>query len=279
MAFRSLSCDFVGPMTTTKQQNQYLFVVIDNFSKYLFVKPLRKATAGHVVKFIEEEIFLKFGVCESIICDNGVQFISKELQKLMNEYNAKLSSTPFYHPQANPCEIANKSIVNAIRSFVAQENNQRTWDVKLPAIVCALNGHTHSSTNMSPHFALFGREIMLNGENYSRIADVNSNQGEGMSQDKFHVIREEIREHLLKAHEKSTKNMDKKAGNRSFDIHGDIYLKNVKLSNAGDRYCKKLGLKYIPVKIEKRLGQNTYIIANREGKTLGKFHESMLIQK
>lgn len=33
MPLRTLSCDFIGPMTMTKLQNQYLFVVIDNFTK------------------------------------------------------------------------------------------------------------------------------------------------------------------------------------------------------------------------------------------------------
>lgn len=33
--FRSLSCDFIGPLTMKKLQKQYLFVVVDNFSKYL----------------------------------------------------------------------------------------------------------------------------------------------------------------------------------------------------------------------------------------------------
>lgn len=243
----------MGPLTLTKQQHQYLFVVIDNFSKYVWIKPLRKATASHVVKFIEEEIFLKFGVCESITCDNGVQFISKELKKLMDEYHVKISFTPLYHPQANPCEIANKSIANAIRSFVAQEENQRTWDTKITSITCALNGHTHTSTNMSPYFAIYGRDIILNGQNYTRIIDINTHLQNAMTTEKFYVIQQAIREQLLKAYEKSSKNMNKKAGHRSFDINGNIYLKNVKLSNAGERYCKKTGTEIYSSKNHKML--------------------------
>lgn len=101
-----------------------------------------------------------------------------------------------------------------------------------------------------------------------------------MTIDKFYAIREEIREHLLKAFEKSSRTLSKKAGNRSFDVNGDIYVKNVKLSKASEKYQKKkLGLKYIPVKIEKQLGNHTYLMADRNGKMLGKYLESMLIQK
>lgn len=96
----------------------------------------------------------------------------------------------------------------------------------------------------------------MSGKEYTQIIDVNESN-ENMSTDKFHAIRHSIREHLLKAYEKSTKNMNKKAGQRKFDENGDICLKNTKLSNAGERYCKKLGLKYIPVKIVEKLGSNT----------------------
>lgn len=213
-----------------------------------------------------------------MICDNGVQFISKEIKKFMDEYGVQINFTPLYHPQANPCEIANKSIANALRSYVAQEENQRTWDNQIMAIACALNGHIHTSTKMSPHFSIFGRDMILNGKEYKYIIDANSTE-EPMSVEKFNAIRQSIRECLLKAYETSTKNMNQKASGRKFDVNGDIYLKNTKLSNAGDRYCKKLGLKYVPVKIVQCLGQNTYMIADRDGKLLGKFHESMLIQK
>lgn len=141
--FRTLSMDFVGPMTMSTKQNQYLLVAIDNFTKFVCLKPMRNAKASNVCKFLEDEIFLKYGVCEKLICDNGVQFASKELSKLMEKYRSKLNFTPFYYPQANPCEIANKSIVNAIRTYVAQQSTQRTWDAELASITCALNCHTH----------------------------------------------------------------------------------------------------------------------------------------
>lgn len=239
---------------------------------------MRTATAKNVIKFIEDDIFLKYGVCESLICDNGVQFISKELNKIMNEYNVNVSYTPLYHPQANPCEIANKSIGNALRSFVAQSENQRTWDTQIAAITCALNSHVHSSTNVSPYFALYGHDMILDGKEYVNLVDANESY-QTMSIHKFSAIRQFIRESLLKSYEKSVKIMNAKAGSRKFDINGDIYLKNLKLSNAGDRYCKKLGPKYIPVKIVKSLGSNTYLIEDCGGKMLGKYHESMLIQR
>lgn len=62
--FRTLAVDFIGPVTTSKKQNQYILVVIDNFSKFICLKPMRAAKAIHVTQFLEDEVFLKYGVCE-----------------------------------------------------------------------------------------------------------------------------------------------------------------------------------------------------------------------
>lgn len=276
--FRILSTDFIGPMTMSKKQNQYMFVVIDNFSKFVCLKPMRTAKAENVTKFLEEEVFLKYGVCERMICDNGVQFASKELKSLMNKYHSQLAFTPLYFPQANPCEIANKTIVNAIRSFVITKENQRDWDANIAAIACAINCHVHTSTSMSPYFTLYGHDMILNGKDYSRIVEVNEPHGDNVSE-KFQAIRESIREHLFKSFQNIMKQNNKKAGTRLIDMSKDTYLKNMKLSNAGERYSKKLGAKYIPVKINEKVGDNTYIIADREGKILGKYHASLLMQR
>lgn len=277
--FRTLSIDFVGPMTMSKKQNQYLFVVIDNFTKFVCLKPMRTAKTENVTKFLEEEVFLRYGVCENLICDNGVQFASKGLANLMSKYSANLKFTPFYYPQANPCEIANKSIMNAIRSYVAQCENQRNWDAELAAITCALNCHIHTATDMSPYYALHGHDMMLKGSDYSRIIDVNGMYDMNEMGDKHATIRQAIGEHLFKAYQTIEKTNNKRAGDRIITLSKDTYLKNMKLSNAGDRYSKKLGSKYIPVKITKQIGENTFLVSDKEGKILGKYHSSLLIQR
>lgn len=276
--FRTLSVDFIGPMIMSKKQNQYIFVVVDNFTKFVCLKPMRVAKAEHVTNFLENEVFLKYGVCENLICDNGVQFASKELNNLMQKYQSNLKFTPFYFPQANPCEIANKSIVNAIRSYVTQHQDQRVWDAEISAIVCALNCHIHTTTNMSPFYALYGHEMILNGGEYAQIVDVNDKSNEDLTE-KHTTIRNSIREHLYRAYREIEKTINKRAGDRIIDMKKETYLKNMKQSNAGERYSKKLGLKYIPVNIVKKVGENTFIVSDKNGKILGKYHSSLLMQR
>lgn len=275
--FRVLAADFIGPLTMSKKRNAYLFVVVDTFSKYLFIKAVRNANSATIINVIEELIFLKFGVCERFICDNGVQFISKEFKKFMAHFGVELCFTPFYYPQANPCEIANKSIMNAIRALVAQQTDQRAWDGHIKEITCALNNTVHTSTQISPFNIIFGHNMVLNGRDYIKCVD--KNEDEFQIDEKRKAIREFVKEQLTKAFERIKNTHNNRAGTRSIDMTKDTYLRNQKLSNAAERYSKKLAPKYVPVRITKKVGKDTYLVADMNGKHLGKYHSSLLIQK
>lgn len=73
----------------SKKQNQYLFVVIDMFTIFVWIKPLRTANTDHNIKFIEEEIFLKYGVYQSFICDKVHNLSRKISRNLWNHMESK----------------------------------------------------------------------------------------------------------------------------------------------------------------------------------------------
>ncbi|KAB0805146.1 hypothetical protein PPYR_02116, partial [Photinus pyralis] len=90
---------------------------------------------------IEENVILFFGVPTSIIVDNGVQFRSKEFQKLMSTYNVSIRYTPYYHAQANPTERVKKVLKTVLSSFV--EDNQKNWSSLLQKVAFAIRSAKH----------------------------------------------------------------------------------------------------------------------------------------
>lgn len=102
--------------------------------------------------------------------------------------------------------------------------------------------------------------MILNGKEYVELVDPNIASDKSEIIENHRVIWNSIREHLHKARDCSEKT---NRGSRTFDRNKDTYLKNQKLSNASERYSKKLGLKYIPVNIVKQVGTNTYIAQNK----------------
>lgn len=47
---------------------------------------MKEATTSNVIKFLEEQVFQQFGVPETIHSDNGKQFVSKEFNKMLEDY-------------------------------------------------------------------------------------------------------------------------------------------------------------------------------------------------
>lgn len=86
-------------------------MVTDCFSKFSLVFALRKATAEEIIKKLEEQVFLIFGVPKVLIADNGTQFKSRECQNFSNTYLFDIRFNAHYHPQANPTERVNRSII------------------------------------------------------------------------------------------------------------------------------------------------------------------------
>ena len=87
--FQLISLDIMGPFPRSRKGNTQLLVVCDWFTKFVLVQPLAKATAGSVIKFLENQVFLLFGVPQIIMCDNDSQFTSKEFKDLLKEYKVK----------------------------------------------------------------------------------------------------------------------------------------------------------------------------------------------
>ncbi len=81
--FDTIHIDFMGPFPTSSggKLNTYLFVVIDELSKWVELLPIRVAPAKKVAEILEDEIFCRYGVPSIILSDNGSQFISTTMQK------------------------------------------------------------------------------------------------------------------------------------------------------------------------------------------------------
>ena len=82
--------------------------------------PRRCANAQSIITALEENIVFRYGALQVFHTDNGTEFINKALSKKLREYGIKHSTTPAYHPQANPVERVNRVVKTMISSFVAE---------------------------------------------------------------------------------------------------------------------------------------------------------------
>lgn len=236
------------------------------------MKPLTYATAKDTTRFLKDEVFLKYGVPEIIISDNGPQFKSEHFQMFVERYRVKHWRTANYHAQANATEAANKTILNAIKAYVEDIKDQINWDRDLAEIACAMNSSVHSSTGETPYRINFGHEMALDGEQYETLIDKNFSSE--TNKNKFEQVREKVRKNLRVSYEKSKRRYDLRAREIQYHPGDQVWLKNFKLSNAGNKYSAKLDHNFKKCIVVRKIGSNTYELSNEKGKILGNFSAS-----
>lgn len=262
--WQALYVDFVGPFPRSKSGFVYLFVAVDAFSKFVHIHPMRLATTKGLIRFLENHIFLVFGVPDRIISDNGSQFTSNEYKKFLQLYKVDATFVSRYHPQANAAEAANKTIGTAIRSYI--KDNHREWDKYIPQIACAMNTSIHTSTSLSPYFVNFGCHMRTLGNKVERGSS-NSERGP----EHFEAIRELVLKNLRKSHEVSKKRYDLRSRVIEYQVGETVWKKTFPLSDASKGFAAKLAPKYQKCIIKRKIGTCSYEIQNEAGKNLGIF--------
>lgn len=268
--WRVLAIDFIGPLVRSKNGHKWILSIIDNFSKYVHIIPLREATAGLTIKAIEREIFLRFGIPQTIICDNGTQFKSKTFTDFTNQYKTQVQYTANYNPQANPCEAANKAIGTAIRCYLGEKQHNE-WDTITSQIQCALNNQPHHSTGRTPYEIIFGQQMVIAGNRHDLPVDETDDLPS-----KMQVIRNEVALALKKAYEKASKQYNLRAREIEYKIGDVVWKKNTVLSNKEKKVMHKLLPRNDKCTVIAKVGHNMYQLADQNGKDIGVFPSSML---
>lgn len=274
-----IATDLIGPLPRSSKGNQFILVVCDFFSKFSLFFPLRRATATSIVRIMEEQVFLLFGVPEYIKCDNGVQYKSKEFKKLMSDYNVKINYNPLYHPEPNYSERVNRVIKTMIASYVGE--NHKKWDLHLSQLGCAYRTAKHEVTEKTPYLINFGCEMITNGNEYQFERDKENclnkddvNITETRSKEiKLKALRDFVRTKLKTAHEKTKHNYNLRHRPVHYKVGDFVWKKEYTQSDAAKSYAAKLGKKYTgPFKIKKKLGINTYELEDDNGISKGCWH-------
>jgi len=91
-----VAVDLIGPLPRSVDLHTWLLVMQDKFTKWIELRPLRKATGSAVAKALREQVILRHGCPRTVITDNGRQFISQEFKTALREAAIKHRLTPPY---------------------------------------------------------------------------------------------------------------------------------------------------------------------------------------
>ena len=128
---------------------------MDYFTKWVKFEVLANIWDIDVKKFVWKNIVTRFGVLESLVFDNGLQFDSKVFRKFCSGLGIKNKySTPAY-PQSNgQAETTNKVVVNGLNKRL--EGTKGRWTKELPNILWAYRTTPRRSTREIPYSLTYG---------------------------------------------------------------------------------------------------------------------------
>ncbi|XP_058744331.1 uncharacterized protein LOC131616902 [Vicia villosa] len=92
--------DFMGPFLPSFA-NEYILVAVDYVSKWVEAIATPKAGTKIVLKFLNRNIFTRFGMPRVIISDGGSHFVNEQVAKVLDKYGINHKIAPPYHPQTN----------------------------------------------------------------------------------------------------------------------------------------------------------------------------------
>ena len=120
------------------------------------VEILHKITSPVIVMKLRK-LFGRYGAPAEIITDKGPQFINKEFDSLMSEFNIKHRKVVPYHLQSHgEVERFNRALKKAIQTAIAEGSN---WRITLDNFLLNYRNTLHATTGVSPSQLLFGRKL------------------------------------------------------------------------------------------------------------------------
>jgi hypothetical protein len=142
--------DYMSGLSSTKQGNDCVFVIVDRFSKMAILTAYKKnVTVEDISNLFFEQVWVHFGIPQTIISDQDNRFLNTFWSSLWSLLDTKLTKSTAFHPQTDgQIKVINRMIVHIL--CIYNSKNPRTWDKSLPYVQQSYNRALHSSTSHSP---------------------------------------------------------------------------------------------------------------------------------
>ena len=131
-------------------------VIVDARSKWLEVIPMKVGTALTTVQQLRV-VFARFGVPESVVTDNGPQFITPQFEQFCQKNGIQHIRVAPHHPASNG--LAERGVQTFKQGF--QKNREGTIEDRIARFLLQYRVTPHSTTRTSPAELLFGRQIRM----------------------------------------------------------------------------------------------------------------------
>jgi len=256
----------LGPLPSTKKNYKHIFVVIDAFSKFVWLYATKTTSTSKIVIRLRKQAFI-FGNPRRIISDRGTAFTSNYFSEYCKSENIEHVLCTTGVPRANgQVERVNRTLIPLLIKLADPKRDE--WHRYLEQAQLYLNTTVHRSIGTNPFHLLFGTKARLQSDpEVQRLIE-----SEWM--EAFQAERDELRkraaENILKIQQENRQTYDKKRVAAIAYKEGDL----VAIKRTQQKPGLKLAPKFLgPYQIIRVLRNNRYLV-QREGGQEGPYTTS-----
>lgn len=130
------------------KQYAYILTCIDVFSKYAWVRPVKRKTSEYVLQAFESIFTASDRVPNKLQTDKGKEFLNRSVQNLFKHYNVH-HFTSENETKAAVVERFNRTLKSKMWRYFSEQGNHQYLNV-LQQLVLSYNDTRHSSIGMAP---------------------------------------------------------------------------------------------------------------------------------
>ncbi|CAI5765431.1 homeobox protein Hox-C9 isoform X1 [Podarcis lilfordi] len=147
--------DLVGPLQKTRAGKQYVCVIIDYASRYVWATSLPNTSAQNLAKALVLA-FGSLGIPKVLVSDLGTNVLAELTQKVLQLAKVHHHTSIAYQHQGNGLiKRVQKTLVQMLRKCGLAHGS--SWDQDLPLVVSAYNDAYQRSLGFASNQLIFGR--------------------------------------------------------------------------------------------------------------------------
>ena len=152
-----ISCDVIGPIKTSVNGYKYIFVTVDNATKFVWLRAVKNKKS----ETIAEELFLvgcQWGFPKEINFDGGSEFAGEVKELLVKLHVDAKKGAPYNPHSTGSVEAQAKIVFQTLRKLTDQLDKRSHWDECVIPMMYELNNKVTSITRSSPFELMYGRK-------------------------------------------------------------------------------------------------------------------------
>lgn len=198
--------DHMGPMPSTKKSYHHIFVVIDAFSKFVWLYTTKSADAAEVINHLHKQSII-FGNPRRIISDRGTAFTSHMFKEYCNKEKIQHLLITTGVPRGNgQVERLNRTLISLLTKLSAPKPEE--WFKFLDIAQRYLNNTPSRSTGRTPYQLMFGTQTRL--KNNPEIREMIESEWERMFEEERDDVRQVAKEKIAEIQRENLKTFNKK---------------------------------------------------------------------